>query len=225
MSTNKTSMVLERIEISYNRRLELLRGKLLQWRGAAAGVNFGLGRQVRFVHPSGFTAGDYVTIGDFCYLNCRSQRGVKIGDYTSIDQNLWLSCGGRTKDATGFFEMGDHSYIGCNAVIGAGGGGIKIGRNVLIGQSVNIHSEKHVFGDTSVPIRMQGISYQGVVIEDDVWIGSKATILDGVVIGTGAIIGAGAVVTHSVPPYSIAVGIPAKVVGVREGAHENRSLP
>ena len=57
------------------------------------------------------------------------------------------------------------------------------------------------------------------------WIGSKATILDGVVIGVGAIIGAGAVVNHSIPPYSIAVGIPARIVGLREGAHENRSLP
>jgi len=215
--------ILQRFESSINRRLELLRGRFVCWRGASAGANFGVGRQTRFLHPAGFVAGDYVSIGDFSYFNCLSLRGVKLGNVSSLDRNVWLSCGGR-EDSTGFFEMGDHSYIGCNAVLGAGGGGIKIGHNVLIGQSVNIHSEQHVFKDASVPIRLQGITHQGVVIEDDVWIGSKATILDGVTIGRGSVVGAGAVVTRSIPPYSIAVGVPAKVIGVREGMHENRDL-
>jgi acetyltransferase-like isoleucine patch superfamily enzyme len=63
------------------------------------------------------------------------------------------------------------------------------------------------------------------VIEDDVWIGSKATILDGVVIGAGVVVGAGAVVTMSIPPCSIAVGVPAKVIGKRDAVNENRDLP
>ena len=126
-------------------------------------------------------------------------------------QLLFVQGGGK-----GFFEIGDHSYIGCNAVIGAGGGGIRIGNNVLIGQSVNMHSESHNFSDDSKLIREQGISYEGITIEDDVWIGSKATILDGVVIGKGAVIGAGAVVTASVPAYGVAVGVPAKIVRVRQ---------
>ena len=74
--------------------------------------------------------------------------------------------------------LGEHSYIGCNAVIGAGGG-IRIGNNVLIGQSVNIHAERHVYADAQRLIREQGVTYQGVVVEDDVWIGSRVTILDG----------------------------------------------
>ena len=220
----KNIPVLNRLEISLHRKLELIRGNLLRLRGANVGENFGLGMSTRFLYPSYLTAGNDVTIGDFSYLDCLSRQGVKIGSHTSIDRNLWLSCGG-TAQSTGFFEIGDYSYIGCNAVIGAGGGGIKIGNNVLIGQSVNFHSESHVFADASALIRTQGISYQGIVIEDDVWIGSKATILDGVVVGAGAIIGAGAVVNHSIPSFSIAVGIPARIVGLREGAHENRSLP
>ncbi|MEO8357318.1 MAG: DapH/DapD/GlmU-related protein [Chloroflexota bacterium] len=160
-----------------------------------------------------------MSIGDFSYLDCFSNRGVKIGHHTSIDRNVWLSCGGPSGTGSGYFEIGDHSYIGCNAVIGAGGGGIKIGSNVLIGQSVNFHSESHVIADTSTLIRNQGISYQGIVIEDDVWIGSKATILDGVVVGAGAVIGAGAVVTKSIPAYGIAVGVPAKLIGMRDHAH------
>ena len=140
---------------------------------------------------------------------------MRIGSDTSIDRNLWLHCGGKPGDcAHGHFAIGEHSYIGCNAVLGAGGG-IRIGSNVLIGQSVNIHSENHRFADGSRLIREQGVSYQGVVIEDDVWIGSKATILDGVTVGHGAVVGAGAVVTSSVPPYAIVVGVPARVVGTR----------
>jgi acetyltransferase-like isoleucine patch superfamily enzyme len=199
-----------------NRRFELLRGNIVRWRGAKVGVHFGLGKSTRLLSPACFTAGDDVTVGEFSYLDCLSRRGVRIGHHTSIDRNLWLSCGGPTGSATGYFEIGNYSYIGCNAVMGAGGGGIKIGSNVLIGQTVNMHSERHVIEDTTVPIRDQGISYQGIIIEDDVWIGSKATILDGVIIGKGAVIGAGAVVTKSIPPYGIAVGVPAKVIAMRE---------
>ena len=54
------------------------------------------------------------------------------------------------------------------------------------------------------------------MIEDDCWIGSGVRILDGVTIGHGSIVGAGAVVTKSIPPYSIAVGVPAKVVSQRK---------
>ena len=95
------------------------------------------------------------------------------------------------------------------------GGGIRIGNHVLIGQCVNIHAENHQFNDQNLRINQQGVSYQGVVIEDDVWVGSKATILDGVTIGQGAVIGAGSIVTRSIPPYSIAVGSPARVIGTR----------
>ncbi len=59
------------------------------------------------------------------------------------------------------------------------------------------------------------VSAGDIVIEDDVWIGSGARVMDGVTIGRGAIIGAGAVVTKDVPPYSIALGVPARVVGRR----------
>jgi acetyltransferase-like isoleucine patch superfamily enzyme len=88
-----------------------------------------------------------------------------------------------------------------------------------------MHSESHVITDAAALIREQGISYKGIVIEDNVWIGSKATILDGVVIGSGAVIGAGAVVTHSIPAQSIAVGVPAKIIASRDPSHENRDLP
>src|SRR5512139_1920443 len=114
---------------TFERRLELIRGSIVRLRGARVGNHFGLGRSTRLLSPACFTAGDHVTIGEYSYLDCFSRRGVRIGHHTSIDRNLWLSCGGPTDSTTGYFEIGDYSYIGCNAVMGAGGGGIKIGSN------------------------------------------------------------------------------------------------
>ena len=207
---------LDRLGSRAERRLQLLRGYLLRLRGAKVGCRFGLGRSVCVSFPGLFLAGDDVTIGEFSFLHCLSTRGVRVGNCTSFDRNLWLHCGGTLDDhAHGFFEIGDHSYVGCNAVIGAGGG-VRIGSHVLIGQSVNIHAEDHNYHDRMRLIADQGVSYRGIVIEDDVWIGSKAAVLDGVTIGRGAVIGAGAVATESVPPYSVAVGVPARVIGRRE---------
>ena len=210
-----SSVFLTRQEMRVERKLELMRGYIARLRGARVGQRFGVGRGMRLMYPSCFSAGDDVTLGDYSYLHCLSQRGVCIGSHSSIDRNLWLHCGGTPADYShGYVVVGDDSYIGCNAVLGAGGG-ICIGSHVRIGQCVNIHAENHRFSDTTHLICEQGVSYEGVVIEDDVWIGSKATILDGVTIGRGAVVGAGAVVTKSVPPYGIVVGVPARVIGLR----------
>lgn len=215
MLPNKRYLWMRFIEVRIERRLELLRGWQLRLRGAQCGARFGLGRSVRVEFPDCLKTGNDVSISDYSYLHCLSPEGVTIGNHTSIDRNLWLHCGGRINDfGHGFVKIGDHSYIGCNAVIGAGGG-IRIGNNVLIGQNVNIHSENHNFEDPNRLIREQGISCKGIIIEDDVWIGSKATILDGVIVGCGAVIAAGAVVTHSVPAYAVVGGVPAKLIKSR----------
>lgn len=206
---------IDEIGMRLARRQELLRGWWLRRRGATVGQRFGLGPGVRVHFPHCLVVGDDVTICENSYLHCLSARGVRIGSHTSIDRNLWLHCGGTPSDHDhGYFEIGERSFVGCNAVMGAGGG-IRIGNHVLIGQGVNIHAESHRFADPARLIREQGVGYRGIVVEDDVWIGSKATILDGVTIGRGAVIGAGAVVTRSVPPYAIVAGVPARVVGTR----------
>jgi acetyltransferase-like isoleucine patch superfamily enzyme len=199
-----------------NRKLELWRGHLVRCRGARAGVRFGLGRHVRIAYARCLRAGDDVSIEDHGFLHCLSARGVVIGNHTSLGRNLWLHCGGTPSDhAHGWFEIGDYSYIGPNAVMGAGGG-IRIGSHVQIGPNVTITAENHRFDDPDRLMDQQAVSHQGVIVEDDVWIGGRATILDGVTIGHGSVIGAGAVVTQSIPPYSIAVGVPARVLRSRK---------
>jgi len=197
------------------RKIQLLRGYLWKFRGVSAGERFGIGQSVKIEYPKCLIIGQDVTIDDFSFLHCLSTRGVQIGNNTSIDRNCWLHCGGSKADHEhGFFSIGDNSYIGCNAVLGAGGG-IEIGNHVLIGQSVNIHAENHTFSDPEKRIDEQGVTYQGIIVQDDVWIGSRVVILDGVQIGKGAVIAAGAVVTKSIPEYAVVMGVPARIVGSR----------
>jgi acetyltransferase-like isoleucine patch superfamily enzyme len=66
------------------------------------------------------------------------------------------------------------------------------------------------------PMRFQQGIYGPVVIEEDCWIGSHAVILKGVTIGAGAVVAAGAIVTKDIPPYTIAAGVPARVIGERK---------
>ncbi|WP_332768854.1 acyltransferase [Phenylobacterium sp.] len=96
-----------------------------------------------------------------------------------------------------------------------GHGGLEIGDYVRIATHVVIIPANHVFDDPDVPITRQGLTMQGIRIEDDVWIGAGARILDGVTIGAGAVIAAGAVVTASVAPRQIVGGVPAVVIGER----------
>lgn len=135
----------------------------------------------------------------------------------------------------GTIHIGPRSHIHDYAMVMTFGGDIRIGANctvnpfcvlyghggLTIGDSVRIASHSvfipanHNFNDLSKPIRQQGETRLGIVIEDDVWIGTGVRVLDGVRIGRGSVIGAGAVVTKSIPPNSLAVGIPARVVGRR----------
>lgn len=111
-------------------------------------------------------------------------------------------------------ELGDNSGLGVNCMLEPY---VKIGKNVLMGPECYIYTRNHRFDDIDIPIIQQGFSeYKPVEIEDDVWIGSRVTILPGVKIEKGSVIGAGAIVTKDVPKYSVACGNPARVVKNRK---------
>lgn len=94
-------------------------------------------------------------------------------------------------------------------------GKVNIGRNVLIAPNCVIVGSNHNFGRIDIPIKEQNVSSKGINIGNDVWLGANVTVLDGVSIGDGCVIGAGAVVAKDIPPYSIAVGNPCKVIKSR----------
>jgi len=122
-----------------------------------------------------------------------------------------------------YFGDGSHITIGAQSCIGInarlyGPGEISIGDGVLMSPEVAIVTGNHRFDDPGVPIQGQGREINPVVIEDFVWIGMRAIILPGVRIGRSSVIGAGAVVAGDIPPYSVAVGVPARVIKKRNAA-------
>jgi maltose O-acetyltransferase len=110
-------------------------------------------------------------------------------------------------------SIGDYSGIGINASIS---GEVNIGSYVMMGPEVMIYTYGHQFEDLEKPMIFQGNSHvRPVTIGDDVWIGARAIILPGVIIGRGSIIGAGSVVTKDVPAYAVMGGNPAKIIKMR----------
>lgn len=116
------------------------------------------------------------------------------------------------------------SYVGWDVFMWTAGADLLIGNNVLLAPYCAILAANHVFADRDQTIASQGVSSKGIVIEDDVWIGSHASILDGVTVGRGSVVAAGAVVTKDVPRYSVVAGVPAQVIS-RRGGGQARSVP
>lgn len=113
-------------------------------------------------------------------------------------------------------SIGDNVLINRGVTL-QGGGGLTIGDDVMIGPGVYVWSINHAFADCGRPMRLQGYTESPVTIEDDTWLAAGCIILPGAVIRRGAVIAAGAVVRGEIPAYSIAGGVPAKVIGLRSG--------
>jgi len=162
-----------------------------------------------------------ITIGHGCKLanqvvlraNTQHPKGITIGDHVSIHESVLLAAN------NGSITIGDRSWLAPFTLI-HGNGHVTIGQDVLIAPRVSINTVSHHTERCDISMNDQGIHCAPVVIEDDVWIGMHAVILQGVTIGRGAIIGAGAVVNKDVPAWSIAVGVPAKVTKRRQDAPE-----
>jgi acetyltransferase-like isoleucine patch superfamily enzyme len=153
-------------------------------------------------------------------------RGTQIGHHVSIQcwpgPQGWISLGENC-------DIGEFAMIlsyGGDIVIGShcsvnpfsilyGHGGLKIGDHVRIAGHTVIIPAEHRFEDPNIPIAHQGATKKGIVIEDDVWIGTHCSILDGVTVGRGAVIGAGSVVTRDVSPFSVVAGVPAQRIRTR----------
>ena len=146
-------------------------------------------------------------IGRSC-KRIRSSLAKGFISYCGEDVNLQKGAVFSTK-----LSIGDHSSLGINSVIQ---GPVIIGNNVMMGPEVYIYTQNHNHQRTDIPMIEQGYEREKpVTIKDDVWIGSRVTILPGVTVGKGAIIGAAAVVTKDVPDYSIVAGNPACVIKSR----------
>lgn len=135
----------------------------------------------------------------------RANGSVFIGSGCRIGRYCQISPDG------GNIYIDENTSINSFSVL-SGLGGITIGKYVAIAPRCSIIASNHVFNDSTLPIKKQGLSSKGIVIEDDVWLGIGAIILDGVTIGKGSIVGAGSVVTKNVDPNTIVAGVPARVI-------------
>lgn len=126
-----------------------------------------------------------------------------MGNYSVIEDYAIIN------NAVGDIVIGNHARIGLgNTIIGP----VSIGDKVNLAQNIVISALNHNYEDVGKSIADQGINIQTVIIENDVWIGANSIILAGVHIGKHVVIGAGSVVTKDIPPYSVALGNPARIV-------------
>ena len=173
-----------------------------------------VGRKVRVRGKSHLFLGKNIKIRNSVLLECFSNQGITLNNGVTIDEYATLKCKGSIR------SQGEGIIIGMNTSIGLrnflhGGGGIRIGKDCLLGPDVRIFSLNHNFGDTVRLIRLQGESRSEIIIEDNVWVGAGTTILPGVRIGSGSIIGAGSVVTNNVGMNSVMAGVPARLIKSR----------
>jgi acetyltransferase-like isoleucine patch superfamily enzyme len=124
---------------------------------------------------------------------------------TGAELNPW---GGRIK-------LGRHVFVGPYVVV-YGHGGVEIGDHTLIAMHSCIIASNHAQPERGKIIRSEPDIPLPIRIGADVWLGAGVKVLGGVTIGDGCIVGAGAVVTEDLPAYSIALGVPARIVGERK---------
>ena len=154
------------------------------------------------------------------YSNIRiGQRKIRIMTArmfnSNINKNANIENGAIISSKVSVDEYGN---IGKDAYIQ---GTVSIGKYVMMGPECNIWTINHNYSSTSIPMCMQGNGQEkDVVIEDDVWIGARVTILPGTIIKRGTIVGAGSVVRGIIPPYSIIAGNPAVVIRYRTKSEE-----
>jgi acetyltransferase-like isoleucine patch superfamily enzyme len=179
----------------------------------ACGRNVVFGQNVVLRHPHKIRIGDDVVVDDNCLIDAKgdSNRGITIGNRVFIGRNTILSC------KNGDIEVEDGANVGFNCEIFSASS-VRVGADTLIAAYCYLIGGEHDFSDPSQPVVAQARRSTGVTIGAGAWLGAGAKILDGVSVGDGAVIGAGAVVREAVPSGSVAVGIPARVIGQRPSA-------
>ena len=188
-----------------------LRSKLYPLLLGRVGKGVIFGRNVVLRYPHKIFLGNNVIIDDNCLIDAkgRDNHGVVIGDNVFVGRNTILLC----TDGDIFIE--DNVSIGFNSEV-MSANYVKLGKNVLISSYCFLNAATHDFQRTDIAVSQQASIGRKIVLEENVWLAANVTVLDGITVGKDAIVGAGAVVTKDLPPLSIAVGMPAKVIRSRK---------
>ena len=169
-----------------------------------------IGQNVVLRHPHKIHLGDGVIVDDNCLLDAKgaNNKGIIIGDGVFLGRNTILSC----KD--GDIVLDDGVNIGFNSQISSGSS-VRVGKDGLLASYCYLIGGGHESGDPDRPFQEQRAESQGIVLEDNVWLGAGVKVLDGVTIGADSMVGAGAVVAEDIPARSVAAGLPARVLRQR----------
>lgn len=180
----------------------------------AIGEECQIGHRVRILgNAAGIQIGRHVVIEDDVCLVCTGNNArLVLGDGCHLHRGAILDTG-----RDGSIHLGRSNSINPYTVV-YGHGGVMTGSYVRIAAHTVIIPANHIFDATDKPIAKQGLTKRGIVIEDDVWIGTGVRVLDGVRIGTGAVVAAGSVVNRSVPSMTVVGGVPARTLKVRAAA-------
>jgi acetyltransferase-like isoleucine patch superfamily enzyme len=176
-------------------------------------------RSARIEYPEKLRIGDSCVVGPYVRIVGASPKTIAIdlGPLVRIRPFVSLLAYG------GSVVLGRRVTVGEGSVL-CGHGGLVVGENTMISWHCSIIPANHLFDRTDVPARLQGEERLGIKIGRNVWIGSGVTVLDGVTIGDDAVIGAGAVVASDIPPFAVAVGVPAQVIRDRRQPRTNSRL-
>lgn len=174
-----------------------------------------VGKGVQITHGNHIRCGKNVKFEDFSEIHGLCSCDLNFGNYVTISRGVMIRPSSYYGGDYGIgLTIGEHSSIGPYGYVGCSGK-ITIGKNVMFGPKCSLFAENHVFSDITSSIKSQGVQQKGITIEDDCWIGSNVTILDGVTIGKGSVIGAGTLVTKDIPAGSVVVDKRDKVMRVR----------
>lgn len=184
-----------------------LRSKLYPCLFRTCGRNVNFGSNVVLRNPNKIDLGDNVIIDDNCLLDAKGRRnnGITIESGVFVGRNSILSC------KNGDIILRKDANIGFNCEVFSGSR-VEVGEGVLMAAYGYLIGGDHDADNADVSVTQQGSTSHGILVEDGSWLGAGALVRDGVTVGAHAIVGAGAVVTHNVPEYAIAAGVPARIL-------------
>lgn len=190
----------------------VLRGVFYQGLFRKLGRRVVIGRNVTIRHPKKISIGDRTVIDDNCVLDAKgsSSAGIVIGKSVLLSRNTILSC------KNGSIRIGDNSNVGTNCLIHSETE-VHVGAKVLVAAYCYlVAGGNHDHSRTDIPvIEQRSITKGGIRLGNNVWLGARVTVIDGVKIGRDAIVGAGAVVTRDIAEFTINTGVPARQIRKR----------
>ncbi len=215
MTFQKNIKIYDKFIILIRTGIKVVRGMWKRFFLKEAHGLFLVGKRVQISHGKHICCGRNVKFEDCVEIHGLCSEGLIFGNNVTISRGVMIRPSSYYGGDLGIgLTIGDYSSIGPYSYVGCSGK-IIIGKNVMFGPKCSLFAENHVFSNTEISIKSQGVRQKGIIIEDDCWIGSNVIILDGVTIGKGSVIGAGTLITKDVPAGSIVIDKRAKQVTCR----------